>query len=536
MKKLTKLILSLTLVMACFEPASTANYNKVASSDWFYDVRDFGAKGDGEMVDTKAIQETIEKAAKDGGGNVYFPAGKYISGTLFLRSNINIYLENGAILEGSKDLNDYPVTESKVRSYTDLYTNKSLIYAEGIENISITGKGTIDGNGASFMVDFIQNDDKIRKEGDFYKTRPFIIRMINCKNILLRDIKILNSPMWVQHYLFCEDVNIDGVTVNSQVNHNNDGIDIDGCNRVTISNCKIVSADDAIVIKSTLEKPSKNITVTNCLLSSNCCAFKLGTESNGGFQNISFSNCVIYDTRLSGIALEMVDGASLNNVSVSNINMDNVGCAIFVRLGNRARPFNENMPKPGMGSLYNVIIQNIQGTNIGKTGCSITGLPSYPVRNITLNNIRLSFKGEGTEDLIKRKIEEFPEKYPEFDMFGQLPAYGFYCRHVIGLEMEKIDLSYDLADYRPALYMQDVKDARISNLKASYEEGAKSIIVIDNSRDIFIKDCNTMKSIDALSTINNGSENIGFINNNIFSKFSLFKSDSTVKKSDIIIK
>ena len=179
----------------------------------------------------------------------------------------------------------------------------------------------------TFKVENMDNDEGVRKKDEFffYKSRPYLIRMINCRNILLRDVTIMNSPMWVQHYLKCEDVNIDGIKVDSRVNHNNDGIDIDGCQRVRISNCDIVSGDDAIVLKSTLDIPCKNITITNCVLSSDCNAFKLGTETNGGFQNIVFSNCTIYDTPLAGITLQMVDGGTLERVSVSNITMNNVG-------------------------------------------------------------------------------------------------------------------------------------------------------------------------------------------------------------------
>ena len=307
-----------------------------------------------------------------------------------------LYLEAGAVLEGSKNLDDYPVTVPDVRSYTDNYTDRSLIYGEGLENIAITGQGTLDGNGASF-----KPSDDLRKKDLFqwYKVRPYMIRIINCKDILIRDVTIINSPMWVQHYLACEDVNIDGITVNSRVNNNNDGIDIDGCNKVRISNCDIISGDDAIVLKSTLDKPCNNVTITNCVISSNCNAFKLGTETNGGFQNITLSNCTIYDTRLSGITLQMVDGGTLDRVSISNVTMNNVGTAIFIRLGNRARPYsendpkiytnregvNKNIPKPGMGKLSDVIISNIQADNVGNTGCSITGLPGYPVENITLD-------------------------------------------------------------------------------------------------------------------------------------------------------
>ncbi len=426
----------------------------------YYNVREYGAIGDGAILNTKSIQSAIDACSESGGGTVYFPAGRYVSGTLFLKSFVSLHLEPGAVLEGSKNLDDYPVVESKIRSYTDNYTNRSLIYAEGLENISITGQGSINGNGASFRVDYIKDGEPRSKDYfAYYRKRPFIIRMINCRNINVRDITILDSPMWVQHYLACEDMNIDGITVKSKVNFNNDGIDIDGCTRVRISNCNIDSGDDSIVLKSTLDRPCKNIVITNCILRTRCSAFKLGTESNGSFQNIRFSNSVIYNTNMAGIELATVDGGVLNNVSVSGINMDSVGCAIFIRLGNRARPFKEDMVKPGTGSLSNVIISDVQATNVGTTGCSVTGLPSNPVTNISLVNIRIRFKGGGTKDLVTRQIEEFPEKFPAFYMFGVLPAYGFFCSHAEMLQMQNIDLAYDSPDYRPALYLKDVKNS-----------------------------------------------------------------------------
>ena len=332
-----KILLSIILVIICHSGSAQATS---------FNILDFGAVNDGKTINTIAIQKAIDVCASKGGGTVYFPAGKYISGTLFLKSHITLNLGPGAILEGSNNLNDYPVTISQIRSYTDNYTDKSLIYGEGLEYIGITGHGIIDGNGESFQV----SDDLVKKSlSDSYKARPYIIRIINCKNVIVKEITLKNSPMWVQHYMYCQNVLIEGITVNSRVNHNNDGIDIDACDNVRISDCNITSGDDAIVIKSTLDKPCKNINITNSTLSSNCNAFKLGTESNGDFQNINLSNCTIYDTRLAGIALEMVDGGSLNNVSVSDVNMDNVGCAVFIRLGNRARPFKADMEKPGNG-------------------------------------------------------------------------------------------------------------------------------------------------------------------------------------------
>jgi polygalacturonase len=460
------------------------------SNPLVFNILDYRAKGDGVTINTKSIQAAIDACSKSGGGTVWFPAGRYVSGTIYLKSHITLHLEAGAVLEGSRNLKDYPVTISKVRSYTDNYTDKSLIYAEDLENISITGKGLIEGNGDWFKVENMDNNEELRKKDDFafYKYRPFLIRMINCRNILVRDITLLNSPMWVQHYLLCEDVNIDGIKVNSRVNHNNDGIDIDGCQRVRISNSDIISGDDAIVLKSTLDKPCKNVTVTNCTISSNCNAFKLGTETNGGFQNITFSNSVIYDTHLAGITLQLVDGGTLERVSVSNVTMNNVGDAIFIRLGNRARSYMDKTEKSGVGKLSHVIIDNIQGTNIGKTGCSITGLPGYMVEDIVLSNICLSFEGGGTEELAKHEVPELPVAYPEHDMYGDLPAYGFYCRHCRNIRFNNIELGYEKPEARHAMIFDDVENLELKSLAAG-TAGTASVIALTGVKNALIQSC-----------------------------------------------
>ena len=463
-----------------------------------FNIKDYGAKGDGTTLNTKFIQSAIDACAKAGGGTVSFPSGRFISGTIFLKSNVTLCLEPGAILEGSKKIEDYPLTISKIRNYTDNYTNKSLIYGEELENIAITGLGTIDGNGASFKIKD-EMWEKARVDSSIlfetYKARPYIIRIINCRNILVRDITILNSPMWVQHYLACEDLNIEGITVNSRVNNNNDGIDIDACNRVRISNCDIISGDDAVVLKATTDRPCQNVTVTNCNISSNCNGFKLGTESNGGFKNITFSNSTIYDNRLGAIEIQMVDGGSNERVSISNITMNNVGAAIFIRLGNRARPFKKDMPKPGMGKLSDVIISNVQAYDVGNIGCSITGLPSFPVKNVTLENIRITFKGGGKKELAAIEVPEHPQKYPGFAMFGRLPSYGFFCRHVENLTFNDVELNFTDPDERPAIICDDVDGLEFYKIKTMFS-GKEPSLKFSNVKNALIQSCIAPEGID----------------------------------------
>jgi hypothetical protein len=232
---------------------------------------------------------------------------------------------------------------------------------------------------------------------------------------------------------------------------------------VVISDCNISSGDDAIVLKSTSARICRDVTVSNCVVSSHCNGLKMGTESNGGFKNIVMTGCAIYDTRLAGVALEIVDGGTMDRVVVSNITMDRIGAPIFLRLGNRARPFKNDAEKPGIGAMRNITISNIEATGANPTGCAIAGLPEAAIENVTLSNLRLSFDGGGTKAEAGRTVPEKPADYPEYSMFGRLPAYGLYCRHVKGLRLLNVQLQLARPDQRHAVVFEDVEDALIDS-------------------------------------------------------------------------
>lgn len=275
MKSQERVLLVVLLTIILSAGCQQVNIDKEKTvSRGIFDVRDCGAVGDGVTLDTKAIQAAINACSQAGGGKVYLTNGKFLSGTLYLKDNVTIYLEAGAVLLGSADINDYPVTIPGFRSYTDNYTDKSLIYAEKVKNISIIGRGTIDGQGTSFK--------------GKWKVRPYTLRVIECHDVVVKDVTMRNSPMWMQHYLACDNVRVDGITVYNQCNRNNDMIDIDGCRNVTIANCIGDTDDDALTFKSTCGRPTENVTVTNCILSSHCNAIKCGTESNGAFATSPF--------------------------------------------------------------------------------------------------------------------------------------------------------------------------------------------------------------------------------------------------------
>ncbi len=271
--------------------------------------------------------------------------------------------------------------------------------------------------------------------------------------------------MWVQHYLACDGVEIRGIRVHSRVNGNNDGIDIDCCQRVRISDCDIWSGDDAIVLKSTADRPCKDVVIANCVLSSLCNAIKLGTETNGGFENIAIANCSIYDTRLAGLTLQIVDGGTLDRVTVSNLAMVNVTAPLFLRLGDRGRPFQSGGARPAVGRMRNVTISNIEAVGAKRTGCAISGLAGHAIENVTLENVRLSFEGGGARQDAQRRIAENAQGYPEYNMFGVLPAYGLYCRHVKNLVVRNLHTAFERAEERPALACEDVEALEIDGAR-----------------------------------------------------------------------
>lgn len=277
----------------------------------------------------------------------------------------------------------------------------------------------------------------------------------------------------MQHFLACDRIKIDGITIYNRSTKNNDALDLDGCHEVTVTNLISDSDDDGITLKSTSPRLCENITISNCIVSSHCNAIKLGTETNGGFRNINISNIVVkpsYDKRekisgrwdgISAISLEMVDGGVLENVNVSNIVVDGTESPIFIRLGNRARSYKEGLAITNVGKINGVRISNVQVRNAGPTGCSITGIPGYPVENIRLDNISIHHKGGVTAQelpqLYNNVEDEREKKYPEATMWGVLPAKGFFIRHARNVKFSNIDIQTTEEDARRDFIMIDVE-------------------------------------------------------------------------------
>ena len=484
-----------------------------SSSPRMYDIRDFGAIPDGQTLCTQAVQSAVDQCAQNGGGTVLFPAGMWLTGTVYLASHVTIQLENGCTVLGSREKAHYGPPRKLSGPEGETFHNWAIFAGKGLEHVAIRGHGTIDGQGANFKY----------KEG----ARPKNLYFESCRDLLIEGIRLRNAGSWMQHYRDCDRLRIRDIAVFNHVSYNNDGLNIDSSRDVVISGCNVDSDDDAIVLKSLSAKPCENIVISDCLVSSHCNSIKMGTESAGGFQNIAVTNCTICSPRysqviygrqrgLAGIALEIVDGGTLDRVTVSNITIQGVTTPIFLRLGNRARSFGKDRPRSDVGKLRNVILSNIIATDCSPIGCSITGLPGHPVENVALSNIRLSFDGGGTKADASRAIPERPDGYPESNMFGTLPSYGFFCRHAKGLTLRDIHLQTATPDYRHALVLDDVEDAVIDALAAPFAKDSAPLLRLNDAVDVAICNCRPPEGTDVFLSLTGGRSKAVALSNNDF--------------------
>jgi len=452
-----------------------------------YNICDFGAKGDGMTLCTEAISKTIETCSENGGGTVVVPPGTYVSGTIRMKDKVELHLEKGSVISASTNRDDFPrQPQPEYRSQKDPGGWFALIYAEGISDFAITGSGTIDGNGKQ------QKPDPGLLGGD-RDGRPRNILFISCKQVRIEGIKMKNSGIWNQHYLNCEDIFINGIEVYNHSNRNNDAIDIDGCRRVVVSNSVFDSDDDAITLKSTGAAATEDVVITNCVVSSFCNAIKAGTESTGGFRNISISNCVVKPSRstddpvfrtarngITGISLEIVDGGTMEGITISNITIEGTQCPLYIRLGNRARKHIENAPEPPMGKMRNIAISNIVAHNTGNFSSSITAVPGCFVENVTIDNIQLFNSGgvkNGEYLATCSEVKEDEKGYPQPTVWGNLPSSVLFIRHVKNISVNNLMFGSTSPDPRTPVIASDVSNLQIG----------KSIFSGPSAADYFIE-------------------------------------------------
>lgn len=478
-----------------------------------FDVRSFGAKGDGKVLDSPAINQAIDAASAAGGGTVFFPAGSYRSFSIRLKSHVALYLDQGATIlaadpkdgDGKYD----PPEPNEWDQYQDFghsHWHNSLIWGENLEDISILGPGRIWGKGlvragsqsrTREQNEALGNAPSDPRAGPFGYPNPRdavepgwgnkSISLKLCRNVLIRDITIFHGG----HFAILA-TGVDNLTIdNLKIDTNRDGIDVDACKNVRISNCTVNSPfDDGICPKSSFAlgyaRATENVTITNCQVSgydegtlldgtykrefrnqsgtfSPTGRIKFGTESNGGFKNITISNCVFEYCR--GLALEAVDGALLEDVTINNITMRDISNSpMFLRLGFRGRGPKETTK---VGELRRVIISNVVVYNADpKYSSIISGIPGHDIEDVLLSNIRIYSRGGGTKAQAALEPPEKEDTYPEPTMFGELPAYGFFIRHVKNLQMRDVALSYLKEDLRPPFVLTDVAGADFQNVGA----------------------------------------------------------------------
>jgi polygalacturonase len=504
-----------------------------------YDVRGYGARGDGKTVDSGAINKAIDAAAAAGGGVVDLPAGRYLSFSIRLKSHVTLRFGPGAVIvaaDPASGLGQYDLPEEnpadRYQDFGHSHWRNSLISAIDVEDVAVVGPGLIDGRaltrsgpGAPWSrgkagdrpssmgaaVGRAADPEAIaaaRMNGQGNKA----IGLKRARNVTLRDFSILSGG----HFALLA-TGVDTLTIdNLKVDTNRDGFDVDACRNVRISNVSVNSPnDDAIVLKSSYAlgevRATENVTITNCRVSGYDVGtmldgtftktqdrapdrdrvtgrIKLGTESDGGFRNIVISNCVFDRSR--GLAIETVDGGAIEDVSVSNLTMRDVTTApIFLRLGNRGRG-PEGTP---IGSIRRVLISHVTASGIEpRFAAIIAGLSGHPVEDVTLSDIRLAFRGGWTATDVASRPPEAEDAYPEPSMFGTTPAFGFFVRHARGVTLRDVFVTTDAPDRRPPMVLDDVHDMMLDHVTGT-RAGTTPFAVLTDVSDL------TVRSVDGVA-------------------------------------
>ncbi len=473
-----------------------------------YNIKHYGAIADGKTNNTTAIQKAIDKASANGGGRVLVPAGKFVTGVLNLQSNVELHLDRNAFLLGSTLRTDYGAGKAS-----------ALIVSNHQHHIAITGYGTIDGQGHELLKDIYRRlnagtlqDTEWRKPNPWHQMRPTednrpkLIEFKNCDDIHIKNVTIKNGLCWTQNYKSCSNLVIDSIKVENVTYWNNDGIDIVDCKNVKLTNSFFNAADDGICLKS--EDPNgacENVYVANCRVRSSASAVKLGTGSLGGFKKITIRHITVYDTYRSAIAIEAVDGGVLEDVDIRNIVAKNTGNAIVIRLGHRNK-------KGAAGVLRRVYIGNVkvdvpaskpdagyamEGPIVSMPHnvfpSSVTGIPGSRVEDVTLENITINYAGGAKKEVADfgiDSLEKVPERipnYPEFSMFGELPAWGFYIRHADGIKIKNMVLTCKGTDYRPAFIADDVKGLSLNVLNIPQIK-TKPVVLLNKVSGLVLND------------------------------------------------
>jgi polygalacturonase len=459
-----------------------------------YNVREFGAKGDGSTLDSNAIQSAIDAAAKDKGGTVLIPAGTFITGTIELKSNVTLHLAAQARLLGSEKPEHFKAGNGIPPSNGNIV----MISAANAENIRIEGPGTIDGNGAKFFNGRGDGTGPGGNPREGYFQRPHLMVFYKCKNLSIRDVFLTASAYHCCRILQCSYIKLDGIRIHNRVNKNNDGFHFNSSEYVNISNCNIACQDDACALFGS----NRFVTVTNCTFSTRWSIFRFG---GGQCENITISNCVIYDT--FGCVIKMRCGARsrFENISFSNLIMKNVTGPISIGLDStsrRANAPNDNQP-PQKGIVKNISFNGIRASVVavgrqhddlpfksdfrpGETRQCIVlnGVGEDMLEDISFTDVHITFEGGGTaEEAANRDV---PKKAGEYFEIGTPPAYGLFARNVRNLTLHNVRLQVTNPDLRPAVVLENVEDASLTTVSVQGNPQSESTLRLINAKEIVL--------------------------------------------------
>ena len=464
-----------------------------SAQEKIHQASSFGIKSDGVTLNTRSIQAAIDFISSHGGGVLEISVGRYLTGSIFMKSNVELRLLEGAVLVGSTNPYDYDMVEGYY----------GLLLAKGQKNISVKGKGVIDGRGFDCALNFLNQvhlgflEDTTKN--DRVTKRPKLIYFRECENVAIEGVNLRNAAEWTLVTDQCENLTISGILMDSKNYWNNDGLDIVDCRHVIIKDSFIDASDDAICFKShSAEHLCEDIEVRNCVARSSASGFKFGTVSRGGFKNIRIINNKVFDTHRSAITIQSVDGGEIENILVDGLEAVNTSNAIYLRTGIR---WNNGK----MGYLRNITLSNIKvevplgkadagysyegpiedlPRNISPSG--IVGIPELPIENVTLKNVEIIYPGggnklyafRGTSDEELDSIPEMKDVYPEFSQFKELPSWGLFIRHAKGITLDNVRLVAGAKDYRPAIVADDVQGLEIKNLKTEEpsSKGKKQVV------------------------------------------------------------
>ncbi len=411
---------------------------------------------------TESIQAAMDRLSREGGGTLRLSHGDYVTGTLVMRSRVCLQVDRGCRLLGSLDLKDYPehICRRVTVQDTHMGMNQALIFAEDCENIAICGPGEICGRGT--QENFPGDETQHGTPG-----RPFLIRLVDCRNVHVHDLKLRDAACWMENYFNCDHVLLENLTVRNQVNYNNDGIDIDGCRHVIVRGCDVQSGDDALCFKGASERNTEKVLVENCRLYSSCNALKIGTDTQGDFREILVRNCEIggvaqdplgikHPYSDSGISLEMVDGGTVEEIWIHDMQIHRAWSPVFLRLEDRGRR-RPDQPRPQAGTLRRVILEDLTGEDNGPRGSYMLGIPEKPIMDVVLNRITLRQNASLKPVTRDEDFDDMRGIYPDAHMIddrGDAPAYELWARYVDGLWIRSLKVETGEAEKRPARVLE----------------------------------------------------------------------------------